>query len=512
MNSLLRGKVGLKCGVNAFQSLTSSTLAATSSQTPGYWTGRIVNEPYAVAQAMLILVDAFTQCLSFVVGMGLIFWMSRPLGLLVICVVPLYVYASLRLNPRIRSKAGSAKEQATRLSGAVEECLSGLETVKVLVMEKTKLREVSGAWSQLMDKEVRYNLTVSVGTVAASAIASLAPIGVLWYGGHLVMTGALTLGKLIGINRFLGYVFRPVGAMVGLNARMRDAEVSLERLEELRDLPKEQVAGTSCTLRSNAAIAVQGLEYAYHDSSRSVRVFDGLTAQIAGGKTTAIVGESGCGKSTLLRLVVGLVRPQAGVIFIDGVDISGVEVGVLRRQVCLVPQNAILFTGSILENVVAGTGIGSGEVAETRLTPGGVAGLVGEDAKLPVETECGVRGCMLSGGQRQRVVLARALIRDPAVLLMDEVTSEVDLETEREVLRRVVDIRKGRTTVIVAHRLCAALVADEVIVLRDGKVHERGNHDTLLAHRGEYYRMWRASQGGDEDEAVADAPRLSRTR
>ena len=498
-HTLLFEKIAMKHGVLSFKSFLDSHLVSSFSRSPGYWTNRIQNDPQSVAQLFRTMIEITTQGLTLVVGLFFIFDFSVKLGLFVVFIIPFYACALFILGPKIRKQNKKAKEERSGLAGFIEESLSAFETVKVLSLEDLRGNQLENHWGNMVNENVRYSVLVSIGNLIATAIASIAPIGVLWYGGYLVMAGNLTLGELIGINKFISYVFKPIASVMGINARIQDAEVSLERIDEIVNLPKENYSGKEAQIRQDADIAIRSLNFSYSTEAGRVTVFNEFNFLIEGGKTTVIVGESGCGKSTLLRLIVGLLKPDSGEILIDGKDIAVLDVGCLRRQACLIPQNSYLFSGGLSNNITIGadgknisqilldaTGVGKFTVLDAGADPGSV-----------LELNVGSRGLNLSGGERQRVSLARALVRDPSVLLMDEVTSEIDLQTEREVIEKLNELRRGKTTVIVAHRLSAAIAADEIIVLSKGNILERGAHRELVSRKGTYYRMWLASQGSE---------------
>ncbi len=493
LNTLLSERIMMRCGVNSFSNFLSSYYTSFISKPSGYWANRIQNEPQSIAQAFRSFIDILTQGLTFLVGGFLIFYFSPKLGFLVLLILPFYVLSLIFLSPRIKKQSLRLKEQRAKLGGFIEENLSGFEIIKSLTAENFKKKELETTWTKSIAESVKFVLIGGVANLLATGIASFAPIGVLWYGGYLVMIGNLTLGELIGINRFLSYIFKPIASFMNINVRIQDALVALERMDEIANLPKEKVGGIDYKIKSAAKIKLEDVSFSYDSKA----VLSQLNLEIQDGIVTAIVGESGCGKSTLLRLVVGLLKPAAGRILIDGIDVSTLNVSSLRQQVCLIPQNAFLFSGTLQYNINLG---GNGkDIDQFLLDATGISKLtsadLGNESGSILSYDVGSRGLRLSGGERQRVALARALIRDPAVLLMDEVTSEIDVETERGILDNIIRIRSEKTTVIVAHRISAIKNADEIVVLSGGKVVERGIHNELLEMNGLYRRLWAAQIG-----------------
>ncbi|MCL4511460.1 MAG: ABC transporter transmembrane domain-containing protein [Bacteroidetes bacterium] len=482
LNSLLMEKIGMKYGVKSFESLIDSQLTSAIAKSPGYWTNRIQNEPQSISQLFKSVFGFVTQGLTLIVGLFFIFFFSFKLGLLVVMILPFYTWALFFLGPKMKRQNKIAKEKRSKLAGFIEESVGGFETLKTLFLESPRTAELINLWDDVVEENVKLSIIVALSSVVATAIASLSPIGVLWYGGFLVMNGGLTLGGLIGINKFMSYVFKPVATFMNLNANVQDASASLERMDEITGLPKERQGGTHVNITANASISIEDIVFSY-DSKKTI---DELSFDINGGKVTAIVGESGSGKSTLLRLIAGLLVPETGKILIGGVDISEMDKLNLRKQICLIPQNAYLFSGSLAYNILIGTN-GNGHVDKSLLDATGVTKFMDIPAS---DYDIGARGLKLSGGQGQRVALARALVREPKILLMDEVTSEIDLETEREILDSIISLRRGCTTVIAAHRISAIKDADEIIVLSAGKLVERGTHEELLEIDGFYCRLW----------------------
>ena len=503
-SSLLFEKIAMKFGIDSFRSLLDSYFFSSFGKPAGYWANRIQSDPQSVAQLFKTLIDLLTHSLMLVVGMFFIFYFSANLGLLVLLILPFYLWALSSFGPKMKTDNKATKEEKAKLSGFIEETLSGIETIKAFSIEPFRKRELEEIWDGVAKTNVRYTLTVATGSMVATLLASIAPVAVLWYGGYLVMTSGLTLGKLIGINKFLSYVFGPIAIFMGINSRLQNAQASLDRIDEIKRLPKECTSGNNIQVTDNTPIEVEDLRFSYGTNGQQHMVFDSLNLKIPGGKTTALVGESGCGKTTLLRIINGMLPPASGRVLINKMDVSTISRSSLREKICLIPQNSFLFSGDIAYNILMGTDVST--IDEGLLDAAGIRGFhqsssaYGVDSLL--EYEVGPRGSMLSGGQRQRVALARALVRQPIILLMDEVTSEIDAETEFEIVSRMTSLRKGKTTLLVAHRVSAIRSADEIIVLSAGRVAERGTHQELLKANGIYKRLWTAQIGEQVSKAT----------
>jgi ATP-binding cassette, subfamily C, bacteriocin exporter len=488
LNILLSEKIIMKYGIETFKNCLNSYYLSLIAKPSGYWVNRIQNEPQSISQIFRTIIEILNMSITFIVGIVLIFYFSYNLGILVLIILPFYGGAIFIMGPKIKKQHLFIKEERSKLSGFLEESMNGLEILKVLVAENFKLSELKANWKKLVDANIRMTVLISINNLIASSFASLAPIGVLWYGGYLVISGSLSLGVVIGINKFLSYVFRPISSMMNINAQLQDSFTSLDRLDEIINFPKEKLNGQHVTIKSDSNIRINNLRFSYD----SRKIFDNLNLDIKGGKTTAILGSSGCGKSTIFKLMVGLLQSQDGIIRIEDNNINEINVKSLREQVCLIPQNAYMFSGNLAYNIKLGNN--GRDIDNSLFEVTGINKFINELSDR-LDHDIGSRGLKISGGQRQRIALARALLREPKILLMDEVTSEIDLETEKEIIEKLIELRKGKTTVIVAHGIAAVRKADDIIVMGNGNIIERGSHEELINNNGTYKKLWLMNAG-----------------
>jgi ATP-binding cassette subfamily B protein len=338
-------------------------------------------------------------------------------------------------------------------------------------------------------------LGISTNTLGMFATA-LAGIVILWYGGHRVMAGALTIGELMFFHSLLGYLLEPLERLASVNLKLQDALVAVDRLYQVMDLEIEPLGDRRRVAFRGVREAIELHRVGFRYGCRAP-VLEGLDLRIPAGQTVAIVGESGSGKSTLLKLLMGFYHPTEGRVLIDGVDLRDYELGSLRDRIGLVSQDPFVFTGTVHENIALGR---PGATREEVSAAAGAAGLDEFIAGLPerYETVIGERGANLSGGQRQRLAIARALLRGPEVLIFDEATSHLDTATERAIQEGLRTALAGKTVVLVAHRLSTIREADRIYVLHRGRVVEQGTHPQLVAHEGRYWEMVRAqADNGD---------------
>ena len=317
---------------------------------------------------------------------------------------------------------------------------------------------------------------------------------VLWIGASMVLSGDLTLGQLIAFRIISGYVTQPLLRLSTIWQNIQELRVSFERLADVIDTPEEsnEVDKSKVMLPPLAGdVRFENLSFRFHPGQPEV--LKDVNLEIPAGTFVGIVGQSGSGKSTLMKLLPRLYDPVQGRILIDGYDIGKVELYSLRRQIGIVPQDPLLFSGTVSENIALTNPEASSEeiVRAARL-----ANAHDFIMELPsgYSTPVGERGAALSGGQRQRVAIARTLLSNPKLLVMDEATSALDYETERKVCDNLLDNLNDQTVFFITHRLSTIRQADMIVMLHAGAVVEVGTHDDLMAHRGRYYALYRQQE------------------
>jgi len=407
--------------------------------------------------------------------------------------VPVLLLAMFAHHPAARRRTRLVMEQSARVQTQLVEDVGGVETIKALGLEpvrhddgETKLADLLGL---AFDQQ---KLGISTQTIA-TVVMGAATIVVLWYGGHRVIAGGLSLGQLLFCYTLLGYLLAPLERLAGAQLQLEDAIIALDRLYQIMDLELEvgHARGLPCQGIAQG-ITLDGVSFKY---GTRAAVLDRISLDIPAGKRVALLGESGSGKTTLLKLLQRFYDPTEGRVLIDGVDARDFDVESLRARIGVVSQDPFLFAGSLRENLLSARP----DAAPAELLDAiRVAGLEETIGALPerLETQVGDRGTALSGGQRQRVAIARAVLRRPELLILDEATSHLDSTTERAVQQALDTVLRGKTVVVVAHRLATVRDADIIYVIHRGKLIEAGNHRTLLAQGGRYAELWRAQMGG----------------
>jgi ATP-binding cassette subfamily B protein len=423
-----------------------------------------------------------------------VLWLQDvPLALAATAFAPLLLLVAAAHHPAARRRSREAMEHAARLSAHLVEDVAGVETVKACAAEGPRSEEGQTRLARFVGAEFGLQkLAVSMGALGL-LVTGLAGVAVLWYGGHRVMEGALTIGQLMFFYALLGCLLEPLERLASVNLKLQDALVAVDRLYQVLDLDGEPhgAPGKAAFTGVRDAIELRGVSFRYGCRGN---VLERLDLRIPAGKTVAILGESGSGKSTLLKLLAGFYHPTEGRVLLDGVDLRDLGLGSLRDRLGLVGQDPFIFSGTVRENVALGRSCAPLEEVVAAVRAAGLEGFVNG---LPdrYETLIGERGANLSGGQRQRLAIARALLRRPELLIFDEATSHLDTATERAIQESLRTALAGKTVVLVAHRLSTVKEADLICVLDRGRVAEQGTHAELLARGGRYAALWAAQAG-----------------
>lgn len=370
------------------------------------------------------------------------------------------------------------------------EALGGVRTIKSMAIERT----VRWHWEELFNKSIRSTFSGKVFNnfiiIFSSTIEAVATTALLWFGAWQVIQNQLTIGQLVAFNMLLGNVIRPFQRLIVLWNQLQEVVISVERIDDVLDAEPEEdlqheIRQSLPPIRGH--IHFNKVTFRYHPDSDS-NTLENISFEAQPGQTVALVGRSGSGKTTISKLVLGLYPPTEGKISIDGYDITSVSLRSLRSQIGVVDQDTFLFGGTIRENISVGHPEATlDEIIEAAQQAGAHQFI--KDLPMGYETQIGEGGGMLSGGQRQRLAIARALVGNPRLLILDEATSSLDAESERIIQTNMSKISQNRTTIIIAHRLSTVRNADLILVLDRGVLVESGDHDRLMAKRGHYFYL-----------------------
>ena len=433
-----------------------------------------------------------------VVLVGLVFLYASPLLWLVAFVpIPVIVWGSFRYQRKLEPRYARVRAQVGVLAATLGNNIGGMATIKAFTAEDRELARVT-AESDAYRTANREAIRVSSAFVPLIRVAILVAFtATMLIGGHMALNGTMAVGLfsvLVFMTQRLLWPLTRLGETFDLYQR---AMASTRRILDLLDTDPQVRPGTAHLHRPvGGAVSFEAVRFRYGGGREDV--LDGLDLVVPAGQTHAVVGLTGAGKSTLVKLLLRFYEPQAGRVAIDGVDVSELSFGELRGAIGFVSQDVFLFHGTVRENVAYGRP-DAGDAAVERAIRLAEAWDFVSDLPDGWDTVVGERGQKLSGGQRQRLSIARAILRDPAVLVLDEATSAVDNETEAAIQRSLETVARGRTTLVIAHRLSTVRHADRIHVLEGGRVAERGTHEELIMAGGLYAALWRVQTGAGHD-------------
>ncbi len=468
---------------------------------------RLTSDVQAVRELMGFGSLAIVDCLV-VISMSLSFMIAIDpwLTLWSLLALPLITVTVRVFGRQIFQWSREVQRQLSELSTYVQENLAGIRVVQVYAQEENRIRIFTDISSDYMCKNLWLAILWGVFWPLMQVVAGVAATVVLWLGGRRVLEGTMTLGEFVAFNGYLGMLTWPLMAVGHVVNQYQRGTAALSRIGEILDAriaPGYLGDGRSVSLQPiRGRIEFRNLNFAYRESDAPV--LRGISLAISEDTTCGIIGETGAGKSSLIHLLPRLFEPPEGTVFIDGVDIRQIPLGELREAIGLVSQDIFLFSGTIQENILFGLQETRHEGLEEAAR---IAQLLPTVQQFPSQfnTVLGERGVRLSGGQKQRTALARAIIKSPPILILDDAFSSVDIETEDEILRSLEKFMRGRTTLLVSHRVSTVQRADQILYMRDGQIIERGTHEELLALRGAYYRVYQKQLLVREVEGMARA-------
>jgi len=433
------------------------------------------------------LVVVVREGLTLVGLIGLLFYNDWRLALVAFTVLPIALIPASQIGRRIKKYVRKSLANISNLTSILQESFSGIKVVKAFGTEEAeqhKFHSENKDYYQRMKKVIRYD---SATAPIMELLSSFGAAGVLWYGIHRVMVGDITKGALMSFIAAMGMMYGPMKRLIKTNNILQKAIGAAERVFEMLDTPCDIVdADNAFALpRSQGHVSFNNVQFSYDDNEPVLRDF---TVDVAPGKMIALVGASGAGKSTLIGLLARFYDPTSGVICIDGHDITKVTQNSLKQQIALVDQETFLFHDTLYNNIRYSRFDATDEEVEDAAKMAYAHDFIYE---MPegYQTQIGDRGVRLSGGQRQRICIARAILRDAPILLLDEATSALDTESETVVQKALANLMKERTTFVIAHRLSTIMHADEILVMADGSLVERGSHQQLMAENGTYRRL-----------------------
>jgi ATP-binding cassette subfamily B protein len=434
--------------------------------------------------AIDMIVNIFIVIFSFT----LMFTYYWKLALVILLVIPFYAVIYFTLNVFNRKVERSIMENAAELQTQLVESVTHIRTVKEFGIEDFSNFKTENKFVKLLFTTYKSGLNSVFAGTSTQFLASVFTVILMWIGSGYVIDRAITPGELFSFYALIGYFTSPVASLIGMNKTAQNALIAADRLFEIMDLEREETQNKVKLQKEDIGeIKFENVSFCY--GSRT-EVFKNFNAVFKKNETTAIVGESGSGKTTLISLLQNLYPIKEGKIYIGDYDSKFIHYESLRSSIGVIPQQLNLFSGNIIENIALGDSFPNIKRILDLSKQLGISEFV---EKLPngFETQIGENGAMLSGGQKQRIAIARALYKNPEILLMDEATSSLDTNAER-IVKKVIDDFKseGKTVIVIAHRLSTIANADTILVMENGTIIETGNHAYLLQQKGKYYDLW----------------------
>ncbi len=471
-----------------YTAITSQEIAFFDERRTGELTNRLAADTTVLQNTVTVNVSMLLR--FAVTGTGAIaflFYTSWQLTLVALAVVPVVAIGGGVYGRRMRKISRDVQDALARSTEVAEETIAGIRTVRAFAREPSEQARYSAAVQESYAL-ARYRARIIAVFRGVMGFGSYGAVAlVLWYGGTLLVEGALTLGELTSFLLYTLTVAFSLGALSGLYEDFMKALGASERVFALMDRESRVGGGTTRLPSVRGHVVLSGVDFAY-PSRPDLSVLSGLDLTLSPGEVVALVGPSGSGKSTVATLLSRFYDPTAGAIALDGTPYSELDADWLREQVGVVSQEPILFATTIQDNIRYGRPDATQDQVRDAALAANAAEFV-EGFPEGYQTLVGERGVKLSGGQKQRIAIARALLKDPRVLVLDEATSALDAESEHLVQEALDRLMQGRTTMVIAHRLSTVKDADRVLVLDGGRVVEQGSHDELLAADGLYKRL-----------------------
>ncbi|ETS29307.1 peptidase C39 [Photorhabdus temperata] len=487
-------RIDVELGSGLFRHLINLPLAYFQARRVGDSVARVREleniRSFLTGNAITLMIDVFFSLVFIVVMLFYSGWLT----LIVLLSLPLYALVSALVTPLLRKRLQDSFTRNAENQAFLVETVNGIDTLKSMAVEPQAIRKWDNQMAAYIAASFKTQALSTLANESVSLIGKLVTVATLWLGARLVIDGQLSVGELIAFNMLAGRVSGPIMRLAQLWTSFQQTGVSVQRLGDILNSRTELSQATRSTVPPlKGRIEFDQVHFRYRtDGSEVLR---GVNLVIGAGEIIGVVGRSGSGKSTLTRLLQRLYVPERGRVMVDGMDLALADVSSLRRQIGVVLQDNMLFNRSIRENIALSD---PGAPLEVVMHAASMAGAHEFILELPegYDTMVGEHGTSLSGGQRQRVAIARALIGNPRILIFDEATSALDYESERVVQQNMQSICKGRTVIIIAHRLSAVRDAHRILVMDRGQIVEQGTHAELLVRQdGHYSRLYRMQQG-----------------
>jgi ATP-binding cassette, subfamily B, bacterial MsbA len=474
---------------HVFAHLQRLSLSFFAKRRTGEILSRLMNDVSVIQSTLTETpIDSTKQLVTLLGGVAFLLVMNWRLCVLILLLLPALVLVARFFGKRLKALSTDIQDQTAAATTLIEEVVSGIRVVKSFVQTRREETRFAGQVRTMLHLTLRRARVLAVFIPTITLLTLAAAAAVLWYGGKQVIDGVVSPGELFAFVLFAGILIGPFGSAARVFAQVKEAQGAMRRVfdildtePDVRDIPK-----AAAMPPLTGQVTVDRVSFAY-DPRQSV--LTDVSFETKPGEVVAFIGPTGSGKTTLINLLHRFYDPTSGAITMDGYDLRNVRLDSLYRQIGLVPQETILFGGTILDNIR----YGREDATEHEIIEASRAANAHEFiSALPdgYQTLVGEKGVNLSGGQRQRLAIARAILKNPTILMLDEATSALDTESERLVQEALERLMVGKTTFIVAHRLSTIQRANRILVLNHGRIVEQGNHTTLMARNGLYHYLY----------------------
>lgn len=459
----------------------------------GYLTSRVLTDSSATSNLMGDTIISIIVNSMVVIGtVGIVFWMNWRLTLIAVSVVPLFAVGIYFFNSYIRDTSTRVQEERSKIYGDMQESFAGIRLIKAYGLEGYRSAEIDNCISSNRDLNIQLGTLAALSTAVVLMCTTLAGVSILWFGSGQVLKGLLTIGQLMAFSAYTVNIYGPIRNLMNINSSVQVSLAAAERLQALLHEPVEvKDPPDACDAALKGAVQFRDVSFAYPNGVQALKA---VTFEVKPGTMVAIVGESGAGKSTLISLLARFFDSFHGSILLDGVDIRKIRLQSLMEQLGIVLQDTFLFSTTILENIRIGRlSASEQEVMEAAKAANAHQFIL--DLPDGYQAQVGERGAKLSGGEKQRVSIARAILRNPKLLILDEATSSVDSKAENLIRDAIDHLARNRTTFVIAHRFSTVLAASVILVLHKGELVGMGTHQNLYETNPIYQKLYNEQFG-----------------